>query len=269
MQRILRTPSGTDRQLIETMDALSRSATRNVLVVGAVFPLTALIILAGNASPNIMFALLGIGAALVAATVLADRLLPSHYVGGQILWQLTLILGGAVALWLLRRPESVFVYTTLPLLAVITLGWPAGLAAELLVVLLIWGAGRLGLLSPLPPIYTPLVIVTGAFAGFLGWAATSPLVTATEWSLYSSDQARRHLEAAREQRLELKEVQEDLVQANRELARLSDRLAVMHRVAEEARQAKTEFVANVSHELRTPLNMIIGFAEIISQSPRI
>ena len=43
----------------------------------------------------------------------------------------------------------------------------------------------------------------------------------------------------------------------------------MHHVAEEARQAKTQFVANVSHELRTPLNMIIGFAEIISQTPHI
>ncbi len=43
----------------------------------------------------------------------------------------------------------------------------------------------------------------------------------------------------------------------------------MERIAEEARQAKTEFVANVSHELRTPLNMIIGFADIIARSPQV
>ena len=71
----------------------------------------------------------------------------------------------------------------------------------------------------------------------------------------------------RQARLELKQIQEDLVLANRELARLSDRLKVMHHIAEEARQAKEEFVANVSHELRTPLNMIIGFSEVITQSP--
>ena len=44
---------------------------------------------------------------------------------------------------------------------------------------------------------------------------------------------------------------------------------MLEQIAEEARQAKTEFVANVSHELRTPLNMIIGFADIISRSPHV
>jgi signal transduction histidine kinase/CheY-like chemotaxis protein len=77
------------------------------------------------------------------------------------------------------------------------------------------------------------------------------------------------MEDAREQRMELKQTQEDLIQANRELARLTDRLKAMHQVAEEARRAKEEFVANVSHELRTPLNMIIGFSEVITQSPRV
>lgn len=42
----------------------------------------------------------------------------------------------------------------------------------------------------------------------------------------------------------------------------------MHQVAEEARRAKEQFVANVSHELRTPLNMIVGFSEMIIQAPK-
>ncbi len=87
------------------------------------------------------------------------------------------------------------------------------------------------------------------------------------WSSYS--QMNQLLEEARNQRVELKQVQEDLIQANTQLARLSDRLSVMYRVAEDARRAQEEFVANVSHELRTPLNMIIGYSQMITQMPNI
>ncbi|NPV49005.1 MAG: hybrid sensor histidine kinase/response regulator [Armatimonadetes bacterium] len=76
------------------------------------------------------------------------------------------------------------------------------------------------------------------------------------------------MEEARDRQVELKQIQEDLVKANQELARMSARLEAMYQIAEEARRAKEEFVANVSHELRTPLNMIIGFSELIVESPQ-
>ncbi|MBD3557817.1 PAS domain S-box protein, partial [Planktothrix sp. FACHB-1355] len=37
--------------------------------------------------------------------------------------------------------------------------------------------------------------------------------------------------------------------------------------AEAANRAKSTFLANMSHELRTPLNAVLGFAQLISQSP--
>ena len=60
---------------------------------------------------------------------------------------------------------------------------------------------------------------------------------------------------------------EDLISANLQLERLSERLELMTRIAEDARAAKEEFLASVSHELRTPLNIIIGFSEMITESP--
>jgi len=87
------------------------------------------------------------------------------------------------------------------------------------------------------------------------------------WAGYSASQS--ELREAREQRLVAKETQADLALANLQLARLSDRLALMTQLAEEARQTKEDFLASVSHELRTPLNMIIGFTELVTRSPEI
>lgn len=39
--------------------------------------------------------------------------------------------------------------------------------------------------------------------------------------------------------------------------------------ANAANQAKSEFLANMSHELRTPLNGILGYSQILSQSPNL
>ena len=253
----------------ETMSDLMRSTTRNVIMVTAVPFLVALVALAGDALTSTMANLFGVAAAFLLALFLALRFLQDHYVLGQVVWQATLVAGCALAVWFLGRPEGLLVCAFLPLIAVITMGWPAGVVAEGVVIALPWVVATLPGMPPVPASYHLLVAGCGILAGALGWAATSSLATATEWSLHSYEQARSHTEAARAQRIELKQVQDDLVQANQELARLSDRLKLLHGVAEEARQAKSEFVANVSHELRTPLNMIIGFAGLIAQSPRI
>ncbi|MCL6429877.1 MAG: response regulator [Anaerolineae bacterium] len=88
-----------------------------------------------------------------------------------------------------------------------------------------------------------------------------------DWSWSSYENMRDLLDKARDQQLALRQAQADLVHANIQLARLSERLDAMRHIAEEARRVKEEFLANVSHELRTPLNMIIGFSEMITGAP--
>ena len=207
---------------------------------------------------------------LVAATcALAYRLIPRSLVAAQAVWQVGLLTAITLAVHLFREPGITFLYMLLPLMAVVTLGWPAGAVVELLLIALMMILVRSPRVPPLTPIHTVGVVAGGAFSGLLGWAAGHTLLTVTQWSLFSYRQAQAETEEARSQKLELQEVQEDLLQANRELARLSERLKMMYQVAEEARQAKEMFVANVSHELRTPLNMIIGFSEMITESPQI
>ncbi|MCL6430823.1 MAG: hybrid sensor histidine kinase/response regulator [Anaerolineae bacterium] len=201
------------------------------------------------------------GVTVALALALALWLLPRTLLAAQVVWQAGLAMAITLAALSYRQPEIAFLYALLPLMAAVTLSWRASAATEGLVVCLVawlWrGADRL------PGPYAVAIVAAGAFTGLLGWAMTRALLTVTQWSLYSFEQARRHMEEARDQRLELKQTQEDLLQANRELARLSERLKAMYELAEEARRAKEAFVANVSHELRTPLNMIIGFSEMI------
>lgn len=51
------------------------------------------------------------------------------------------------------------------------------------------------------------------------------------------------------------------------LSEQTQQLALAKRQAEEASQAKSEFLASINHELRTPMNAILGFAQLLLDNP--
>jgi signal transduction histidine kinase/CheY-like chemotaxis protein len=90
-------------------------------------------------------------------------------------------------------------------------------------------------------------------------------VARASWERF--ERAQSLLEGSWDRQAELKQALEDLGRANVQLTRLNRVAQGLRQAAEDARTAKEQFVANVSHELRTPLNMIVGFSEMILQSP--
>lgn len=112
----------------------------------------------------------------------------------------------------------------------------------------------------------PTLFVTWGVA-YLALIGQRPAGTMLHWAWEGYEQAQRHLEISRNRQVELKQALEDLALATSETIRLNQLLTVARQAVEDARRAKEEFVANVSHELRTPLNMIIGFSDMILESP--
>lgn len=252
-----------------TMRNLLQATTRNLVFISGVFWLVVAVIFTGEWSGNRIISLLVCMAVASGIFTAAHRLVSRNYLAALLLWLIGTMLTILWASWLLQNPYVLLFFAVLPLIAVITISGWAGLAMEAVLVLLVWGVSQTTFGAPLHGDNAIIVIAAGAFSGLLGWTARSELLVLADWAMSSFDAARENLHEMREQRLELEQSREDLMQANRELMRLSERLKVLERIAEEARQAKTEFVANVSHELRTPLNMIIGFSDMISRSPHV
>jgi len=98
-------------------------------------------------------------------------------------------------------------------------------------------------------------------------AVYHPVHQVAQWSWEYFRRTQGLLEEARDRKAELEQALDDLAHANLQLTRLNMLAQGLRQTAEDARMAKEQFVANVSHELRTPLNMIIGFSEMIVQSP--
>lgn len=196
-------------------------------------------------------------------------LLERNFLATQIVWVTGLVIIDALAVILYQAPMASLLLILLPLMAVISINIGFGLVIEGLCVVIVTVLFRSGWVPNFDPLLVTWVIVGGCLTTLIGWMINRTLLQMTESMVIEYRKARQDIKEAREQRVELKQIQEDLQNANNELSRLANRLKAVTQIAEEAKRTKEDFLANVSHELRTPLNMIIGFSEMILRSPQV
>ena len=251
------------QSVAELRQDVAKSAT--LLVAGA---LVAWLFSLGMRKPRLAADTLPAVVTLALVCVAAWYLIRRRFWLSQAVIQAGLAAAIVLMVWRLADTHLIALLAALPLLAAVGGGGTVVALSELGVAGLLIAGGSFPGLQATTDAARQSALLLAVLTGLVGWVASRHMLVAAGQSVLDYLRAREDLEDLREQRLQFAQTQEDLVQANRELARLYDRLKAMTQVAEDARRLKEEFVANVSHELRTPLNMIIGFSEVILKSPK-
>jgi signal transduction histidine kinase/ActR/RegA family two-component response regulator len=262
----LRTSPGADVDFVSSTMELVQGTSRTLfLSAGGVF--LACLIATGFWPNQIATTVWLLAPILVVTWLIAYNLLPRRFLAAHVVWHLGLAATIMLAVYVTQIPEVAFTCALLPLMAVVTIGWPAGLLAEAFVIGLATWVFPLAIAQPVPITYGGGTVLGGALAGLLGWASARSLLTVTQWSLFSFEQARQNMDEVRERRAELARVLKDLDQAYYRLERANHMLVLARSEAEEAKEARNRFALAISHELRTPLNFILGFSELMVNSP--
>jgi signal transduction histidine kinase len=216
---------------------------------------------------------------------LATWLGPAKHLTGRFAIYLSLLIEGIVAAYACsRRPflarAVLLVGPTLSLgRAIVLLDGP--LLPSLAVLIVLANAAisiRSGVLSAI--LNTVMLCVLTPFDSSLAsalalvwlsvaiqWISFSGMRTALDWLWHSQEQVQKLIDELRDRQGVLNRTLRSLDEANARMVAANERMAETRRQADEARQAKARFAANVSHELRTPLNIIVGFTEVMYNSP--
>jgi len=173
----------------------------------------------------------------------------------------------ALAMVSYRLPDFAYVFAVPVTFASVLLG-PVGTAltgSAAILLTVIVSTSKLGVPVLSKLVLLPLII--NALNAVASWLSERNLHTALEWAWNAYERARYNERMVRERRAELRRVLKSLDEATHRMERMNHMLEVARDQAEGARRLKQQFAQTVSHELRTPLNLIVGFTEMMAQSP--
>jgi len=187
-------------------------------------------------------------------------------------WASSLLIAGTMpsivcAMVAYQLPDLAYLFAAPVAFASVLLGpVPTVVTGTVAVLFAGWtSTSRLGLPFFSIQVLLPLAIIS--LTTVTSWLSERSLYTALDWLWNSHEQVNDLIDDLRDRQGELNRTLRAMDTANAVLVATTDRLAEARRQADEASQAKARFAASVSHELRTPLNIIVGFTEVMYNTP--
>jgi signal transduction histidine kinase/CheY-like chemotaxis protein len=256
---------GLVEEFAEQVETFRRNfLVRMIALLAAVGWFVGLLVLFVERTSTVAIVFLGFEALLWAAYIMTTR---SHLRAAQYLFAVTV---GVYSLGLVRLQPSLsllFLPALVGPIAVAVLQTrPAVFFSIALIVAQVITAAQIfpDAWWTWPVLLAPLITAVAVGLALI-WSVN--LLTVLGWALHSTRTAVDRLQEVQEHRAELRKSMEQLDLTVQRLERANEMLAAARVEAEAVRQARNQFALTVSHELRTPLNFIIGFSELMVNSP--
>lgn len=205
--------------------------------------------------------------ALAAGSFLAWWQRRRHYHAAAWALLASVLTGAVGALLTFGRPELAYLLIVpVTLSSVLLSRWEVALTALASCALLSWiGAARFGLAPLALDVLLPNAIIV--VVAVVSWLSARNLYLALGWVWTGYERAHANERLAREQQGELRRILKALDETNHRVERANYQAALARDLALQAQRVKQQFAQNISHELRTPLNLVVGFTELMIQSP--
>ncbi len=207
------------------------------------------------------------GFMLLAGSVLGLWLRPHNY-RAALYWLIAVLLGAIASVkWLLPNDPAQYFFPVVIVVSSLMVSRVGVFAVATFTSIVCATIARAHGASWFEPqeIVTPITLIY--LTALAGWLNARHVNVALDSMETGYVRARDLLEQRRDERMKLARTLKSLEDAYVRIEKMNYALIEAHRVAEQARRFKAEFVANVSHELRTPLNLIIGFTEMMTAAP--